>query len=83
MKPEHAMRRVTAITASAEAQPLAHLVEIRGFKAMGLITEKQYQDAVKALITPERAEALFRATKEDDRKAVMVNAGYLPRKSKK
>jgi hypothetical protein len=79
LQPEHAMMRVTRITASAEQEPLAHLVEIRAFKAMRLITDKQYQDGVKGLIGPERAEALLKNDKEEDRKAVLANAKLLPR----
>ena len=58
------------------------MVEIRAFKAMRLITDKQYQDGVKGLIGPEKAEALFRATKEEDRKAVLA-ASFLPRKGRR
>lgn len=82
MKPEHAVRRLSNITASPD-HLLSQLVEMRAFKALALITDKQYQDGVKALLTPERAEAFFRATKEDDRKAVLANADLLPRRAKR
>jgi hypothetical protein len=81
-KPEHAMRRLSNITASPD-HLLSQLVEMRAFKAMALITDKQYQDGVKALLSAERAEAFFRATKEDDRKAVLANADLLPRRAKR
>jgi len=81
LQPEHAMQRVTRISSSQEAEPLAHLVEIRAFKAMRLITNQQYQDAAKGLITAERAEILLKSGKEEDRKPGL--APYLPGKRRK
>jgi hypothetical protein len=81
MRPEHAMQRVTRIASSQEAKPLAHLVEFRAFQAMGLLTSQQYQDAVKGLIGPEKAEILLKSDKEEDRKPGL--ASFLPRKGRR
>jgi hypothetical protein len=81
LQPEHALQRVTRISSSQEAEPLAHLVEVRAFKAMRLISGQQFQDGVKGLIGPEKAEALFKSDKEEDRKAVL--ASFLPRKGRR
>ncbi len=81
LQPEHAMRRVNLITASQSAAPLAHLVEIRAFKAMRLISGQQYQDGVKGLIGPEKAETLLKTDKEADAKVAL--ASFLPRKGRR
>lgn len=78
LQPQHALQRVTRISSSQETEPLAHLVEIRAYKAMTLINSQQYQDGVKGLIGPEKAETLLKSGKEEDRKPAL--AGFLPRK---
>jgi hypothetical protein len=81
LQPEHALHRVEVISSSQESEPLAHLVEIRAFKAMRLISDQQFLDGVKGLIGPEKAEALFKSDKEEDRKAIL--ASFLPRKGRR
>ena len=81
LQPEHALRRVNLISSSQEAEPLSHLVEIRAFKAMRLISGQQFQDGVKGLIGPEKAEALLKSGKEEDRKPAL--ASFLPRKGRR
>ncbi|MGI8981585.1 MAG: hypothetical protein ACR2FY_20350 [Pirellulaceae bacterium] len=81
LQPEHALRRVTVISGSQESEPLAHLVEIRAFKAMRLISGQQFQDGVKGLIGPEKAETLLKAGKEEDRKPALT--AFLPRKGRR
>jgi hypothetical protein len=76
LTPERALQQVIRISSSQEAEPLAHLVEIRAFKAMNLITSQQYQDGVKGLIGPEKAETLLKSDKEEDRKPGL--ASFLP-----
>ncbi|MFN0016920.1 MAG: hypothetical protein ACKVP0_01605 [Pirellulaceae bacterium] len=81
LQPEHALQRVTRISGSQESEPLIHLVEIRAFKAMRLISVQQFQDGVKGLIGPEKGETLLKSNKEEDRRAVL--ASFLPRKTKR
>ena len=81
LQPEHALQRVARISSSQESEPLTHLVEIRAFMAMRLISAQQFLDGVKGLIGPEKGETLIKSSKEEDRKAVL--ASFLPRKGRR
>jgi hypothetical protein len=71
--------RVTNLTASQSENPLRDLAEVKFYHAKKLLTDKQFQDAAKAILK-DKAELLSKG-KEDERRQAL--ASLLPKKLKK
>lgn len=68
--PEHVQRRVGALTAEADGNPLWILSEMRFFHSKQLLSDSDMQTAMKELVGDETAQILASGSAEDRQKAI-------------